>query len=363
MAALRHFHRRVCKGVFLKGAFGRNLGVSAPVSSQMMTVRDALNSAIDEELERDDRVLLMGEEVAMYDGAYKVSRGLWKKWGDKRVIDTPITEMGFAGICVGAAMAGLRPICEFMTFNFSMQAIDHVINSAAKTLYMSAGSVPVPIVFRGPNGAAAGVAAQHSQCFAAWYSNCPGLKVLSPYSAEDARGLLKSAVRDPNPVVVLENELMYGHSFEVSDEVLSPDFLLPIGKAKIEKEGNHVTLVAHSKPVGACLDAAKELEEQGISCEVINLRSIRPMDFDTIKESVMKTHHLISVEGGWPQSGVGSEILSRVLESEAFDHLDAPAVRVTGADVPMPYAATLEQAALPQTHNIVTTVKKLLNLQ
>ncbi|XP_078000871.1 pyruvate dehydrogenase E1 component subunit beta, mitochondrial-like [Glandiceps talaboti] len=341
----------------------RHFSASTRVSAQMMTVRDALNTALDEEMERDDKVFLMGEEVAMYDGAYKISRGLWSKWGDKRVVDTPITEMGFTGICVGAAMAGLKPICEFMTFNFSMQAIDQVVNSAAKTLYMSAGKVPVSIVFRGPNGAASGVAAQHSQCFAAWYSSCPGLKVVSPYSAEDARGLIKSAIRDPNPVVCLENELLYGVSFEMSDEAMSKDFLIPIGKAKIEREGSHVTLVSFSRSVDTCLNAANELEQLGVSCEVINLRSLRPLDFDTIKASVMKTHHLVSVEGGWPQCGVGSEILARLLESEAFDYLDSPAVRVTGADVPMPYAATLEQAALPQIHDIVATVKRNLGLQ
>merc|ERR1711976_460170 len=264
----------------------RNLSTTASVSVKQLTVRDALNSAIDEELERDDRVFVMGEEVAQYDGAYKVTRGLWKKYGDRRVIDTPITEMGFAGIAVGAAMNGLRPICEFMTFNFSMQAIDQVINSAAKTYYMSGGVVNIPIVFRGPNGCAAGVAAQHSQCFAAWYGHCPGLKVLSPYSSEDCKGLLKSAIRDNDPVVFLENELVYGTPFEMSDEALSEDFLIPIGKAKVEREGKHVTLVAHSKPVGLCLEAAKELEGVGVECEVINLRSIRPMDDQTIIKSV-----------------------------------------------------------------------------
>merc|ERR1711976_723158 len=321
----------------------RNLSTTAALKGKQLTVRDALNMALDEEIANDERVFVMGEEVAQYDGAYKVTRGLWKKYGDKRVIDTPITEMGFAGIAVGAAMAGLRPVCEFMTFNFSMQAIDQVINSAAKTFYMSAGTVPVPIVFRGPNGAAAGVAAQHSQCYAAWYGHCPGLKVVSPYSSEDAKGLLKTAIRDNDPVVVLENELMYGTPFEMSDEALSEDFLIPLGKAKVEREGKHVTLVAHSKPVGLCLEAAKELEGQGVQCEVINLRSIRPMDDQTIIKSVMKTNHLITVEGGWPQFGVGAEICARIIESPAFNYLDAPIVRVSGADVPMPYAKTLEQ--------------------
>lgn len=328
-----------------------------------VTVRDALNAAMDEEMDRDERVFLLGEEVAMYDGAYKVSRGLWKKYGDKRVIDTPITEIGFAGIAVGAALAGLKPICEFMTFNFSMQAIDHIINSAAKTFYMSAGMINVPIVFRGPNGAASGVAAQHSQCFAAWYANCPGLKVISPYSSEDCKGLLKSAIRDPDPVVFLENELLYGVPFEMSDEAMSKDFILPIGKAKIEKSGQHLTLVAHSKAVGTCLEAAKELAAAGIDCEVINLRTIRPLDEKCILESVMKTHHLITVEQGWPQSGIGAEICARVIESPAFDYLDAPVVRVTGADVPMPYTKSLEPLTIPQPQDVILAVKKVLNVQ
>lgn len=333
------------------------------VAAQQMTVRDALNSALDEEMERDERVFILGEEVAMYDGAYKVSRGLWKKYGDKRVIDTPITEMGFAGIAVGAAMNGLRPVCEFMTFNFSMQAIDQVINSAGKTFYMSAGQVNVPIVFRGPNGAAAGVAAQHSQCFGAWYSHCPGVKVLSPYSSEDAKGLLKAAIRDPDPVIFLENEILYGAQFEMSDEALSSDFVLPIGKAKVERQGKHITLVSHSKAVDICLDAAKVLAGEGIECEVVNLRSLRPLDMDTVLKSVAKTHHLITVEQGWPQSGIGSEICARIMESEVFFTLDAPAVRVCGADVPMPYTKSLEVAALPQPNDVVRVAKKILGVQ
>jgi pyruvate dehydrogenase E1 component beta subunit len=280
-----------------------------------MTCRDALNSAMDEEIARDERVFVMGEEVAEYDGAYKVTRGLWKKYGDKRLIDTPITEMGLAGIAVGAAMAGLRPICEFMTFNFSMQAIDQVVNSAAKTFYMSAGTVPVPMVFRGPNGAAAGVAAQHSQDFSSWYGHIPGLKVLSPYSSDDCRGLLKAAVRDDNPVVLLENEIMYGRSFPITDEALDKDYLIPIGKAKIEREGNDVTVVAFSMSVGVALEAADELSHKGISCEVINLRTIRPMDREAIINSVMKTNHLVTVEGCWPQFGVGAEISASIVES------------------------------------------------
>ncbi|XP_059480582.1 pyruvate dehydrogenase E1 component subunit beta, mitochondrial [Neocloeon triangulifer] len=332
------------------------------LAAQQMNVRDALNSALDEEMERDERVFILGEEVAMYDGAYKVSRGLWKKYGDKRVIDTPITEMGFAGIAVGAAMNGLRPVCEFMTFNFSMQAIDQVINSAGKTFYMSAGEINVPIVFRGPNGAAAGVAAQHSQCFGAWYSHCPGLKVISPYSAEDAKGLLKAAIRDPDPVICLENEILYGTAFDMSDEALSNEFVLPIGKAKVERQGKHITLVSHSKSVDTCLEASKLLAGEGIECEVINLRSLRPLDMDTVLKSVVKTHRLITVEQGWPQCGIGAEICARVMESEVFFHLDAPAVRITGADVPMPYTKSLEIAALPQPSDVVRTVKKLLGV-
>lgn len=341
-------------------AFRRSFSVSHNLNAKQLTVRDALNSAMDEEMERDDRVFVVGEEVARYDGAYKITRGLWKKYGDKRVVDTPITEMGFAGLAVGSALGGLRPICEFMTFNFAMQAIDHLINSAAKTMYMSAGLYNVPIVFRGPNGAAAGVAAQHSQCFAAWYGSCPGLKVISPYNAEDARGLLKAAIRDPDPVVFLENELLYGTAFPISDEALSKDFVLPIGKAKIERPGKHVTIVAHSKGVEVGLEAANLLAGQGIECEVINLRSIRPLDEATIISSLKKTNHLITLEQGWPGFGVGAEICARVMESEGFYHLDAPIIRVTGADVPMPYARSLEAAALPQSKDVVLAVKKIL---
>ncbi|XP_042310748.1 pyruvate dehydrogenase E1 component subunit beta, mitochondrial [Sceloporus undulatus] len=345
----------------LPGGPRRGFHGSAPAAAQV-TVRDALNQALDEELERDEKVFLLGEEVAQYDGAYKISRGLWKKYGDKRIIDTPISEMGFTGIAVGAAMAGLRPVCEFMTFNFSMQAIDHIINSAAKTFYMSSGLVPVPIVFRGPNGASAGVAAQHSQCFAAWYGHCPGLKVVSPWSAEDAKGLLKASIRDDNPVVMLENELMYGVPFEMSEDALSKDFIVPIGKAKIERQGNHITLVSHSRPVSHCLEAAAVLAKDGVECEVINLRSIRPMDIETVESSVMKTNNLVTVEGGWPQFGVGAEICARIMEGPAFNHLDAPVVRVTGADVPMPYAKILEDNCIPQVKDIIFAVKKTLNI-
>merc|ERR1719411_1314952 len=328
--------------------------------SRVISIREALNMAIDEELKRDERVFLIGEEVAEYDGAYKVSRGLWRKWGEKRIIDTPITEMGFAGIAIGAAFAGLKPVCEFMTFNFSMQAVDQVINSAAKTFYMSGGKVNVPIVFRGPNGCAKGVAAQHSQCFAAWYAHCPGLKVISPYDSEDCKGLLKAAVRDPDPVVFLENELLYGTAFDVEDKVMEPDFILPIGKAKIMRSGSDVSLVAHSIGVGFAMSAAEELAKEGISAEVVNLRSIRPLDMDTVNTSVMKTHHCITVEGGWPQHGVGAEVSASLAEGPAFHYLDAPVIRVSGVDAPMPYAKACEDAATPKPHNIVAAVKRAL---
>lgn len=323
-----------------------------------LNCRDALNSALDEELARDDRVFIIGEEVAQYDGAYKVTKGLHEKYGDRRVVDTPITEAGFTGLATGAAYAGLRPVAEFMTFNFSMQAIDHVVNSAAKTLYMSGGQINVPIVYRGPNGAAAGVAAQHSQCFAAWYGSVPGLKVVSPYDAEDCRGLLKAAIRDDNPVVCLENELMYNVTFkDVPDYVMDPDFTLPFGKAKVMREGTDVTVVAHSRPVGFALAAADILEKEGVSVEVINLRSIRPMDKTTIAESVKKTNRLVTVEGGWPSFGIGAEICAAVFESDAFDYLDAPVQRVSGADVPTPYAQNLEAKAFPSVDNIVTAIR------
>lgn len=332
-------------------------------ASQQMTVRDALNSALDEEMTRDDSVFIMGEEVGEYQGAYKITRGLLQKHGAMRVRDTPITEAGFTGIGCGAAMAGLRPVVEFMTFNFAMQAIDQIINSAAKTLYMSAGTIPVPIVFRGPNGAAAGVAAQHSQDYSAWYSQVPGLKVIMPYDAEDARGLLKASIRDPDPVVFLENEILYGESFPVDDKVLGKDFVLPIGKAKIQREGKDITLVSAGKLVGYNLKAAEILEkEAGISCEVLNLRTLKPLDRASIVKSVQKTHRMLSVEEGWPQCGMGSEIMASVIE-ECFDDLDAPPERITGAEVPMPYAANLEAAALPQVPDIVRVVKRMLNKQ
>ncbi|MFY8094438.1 MAG: pyruvate dehydrogenase complex E1 component subunit beta [Niveispirillum sp.] len=324
-------------------------------STQTLTVREALREGMAAEMRRDESVFLMGEEVAEYQGAYKISQGLLQEFGDKRVIDTPITEHGFAGLAVGAAFGGLRPIVEFMTMNFSMQAIDHIINSAAKTLYMSGGQMGCPIVFRGPNGAAARVGAQHSQCYASWYAHVPGLKVLAPYSAADAKGLMRAAIRDPNPVVFLENEILYGHSFEVPTD---PDFILPIGKAKIERAGTDVTIVAYSICVGHALVAAEKLAAEGISAEVINLRSIRPLDVDTIVESVKKTNRLVSVEESWPFAGIGSEIAALMME-HAFDYLDAPLARVCAKDVPLPYAANLEKLALPQPDDVVAAVKSV----
>ena len=325
-----------------------------------MTVREAINQGIDEEMEADERVFILGEEVAQYQGAYKVTEGLYQKYGDKRVIDTPITEMGFAGLAIGASFKELRPIVEFMTMNFAMQAIDQVIISAAKQYYMSAGDIACPIVFRGPNGNAAGTAAQHSQCFASWYSNCPGLKVVAPYSSEDAKGLMKAAIRDPNPVVVLEHELMYGVSFPMSDEAQSKDFVIPIGQAKIEREGSDVTIVTFSKMTGLALEAAEAMAAKGISVEVINLLSIRPLDRDTIINSAKKTGRVISLETGWPQCGVGSEIAALLMESDAFNYLDAPLERITGADVPMPYAKELEDAALPQLEDVCNTIDRIM---
>jgi pyruvate dehydrogenase E1 component beta subunit len=319
------------------------------------TVREALRDAMAEEMRNDERVFLMGEEVAEYQGAYKVSQGLLEEFGARRVVDTPITEHGFAGLGVGAAMYGLRPIVEFMTFNFAMQAIDHIINSAAKTHYMSGGQVSSPIVFRGPNGAAARVAAQHSQCYASWYAHVPGLKVVAPYSAADAKGLLKSAIRDDNPVIFLENEILYGQSFEVPD---SKDWVVPIGKARVVRPGKDVTITAFSLMVGKALAAAEKLAEEGIEAEVIDLRSLRPLDTETIVASVKKTNRLVTCEEGWGFAGIGSEVASVVME-QAFDWLDAPVKRVFGVDVPMPYAANLEALALPQAETIVAGAKEV----
>jgi len=321
-----------------------------------ITVREALRDAMALELRRDDSVFLIGEEVAQYQGAYKISQGLLDEFGPRRIIDTPITEHGFTGMSVGAALNGLRPIVEFMTFNFAMQAMDQIINSAAKTLYMSGGQMGCPIVFRGPNGAAARVAAQHSQCYASWYAHVPGLKVLAPWSSADAKGLLRAAIRDPNPVIVLENEILYGHTFDcpVDDE-----FILPIGRAKVERSGDRVTIVAFGIMVGVALQAAEELAKQGVEAEVINLRSLRPLDTASIVASVKKTNRLVTVEEGWPYAGIGAEVAMQVIE-HAFDWLDAPPVRVHGLDVPLPYAANLEKHALPQPDWVVDAVKKIV---
>ena len=329
----------------------REWGATAPT-----TVREALRDAMALEMRRDADVFLMGEEVAQYQGAYKISQGLLDEFGPRRIIDTPITEHGFTGMAVGAAMAGLRPIVEFMTFNFAMQAIDQIINSAAKTLYMSGGQMGCPIVFRGPNGAASRVAAQHSQCYASWYAHVPGLKVVAPWSAADAKGLLRSAIRDPNPVVVLENEILYGQTFDCPTD---PEFTVPIGKAKVERAGRHVTIVAFSIMVGVALKAAEALAAEGIEAEVINLRSLRPLDTATIVESVKKTNRVVSVEEGWPTAGIGAEIAMQVVE-HCFDWLDAPPVRVAGLDVPLPYAANLEKLALPQPQWVIDAVKKII---
>ena len=320
------------------------------------TVRDALRDAMAEEMRRDDRVFLIGEEVAQYQGAYKVSRDLLQEFGDQRVVDTPITEHGFAGLGVGAAMSGLKPIVEFMTFNFAMQAIDHIINSAAKTLYMSGGQIRADIVFRGPNGAASRVGAQHSQDYSAWYAQIPGLKVIAPYDAADAKGLLKAAIRDPNPVVFLEHEMLYGTEFDVPE---GDDYVLPIGKAKVRREGTDVTITAHSRMVGFALQAAEKLAEEGISAEVIDLRTLRPLDHETIVESVKKTSRLVSAEEGWGPMGVGAEVVARVIE-HAFDYLDAPPLRVHQEDVPLPYAANLEVLSLPGTDKIIAAVKQVM---
>jgi pyruvate dehydrogenase E1 component beta subunit len=326
-----------------------------PAGTEMvtMTIREALRDAMAEEMRRDGDVFIMGEEVAEYQGAYKVTQGLLQEFGARRVIDTPITEHGFAGVGVGAAMAGLKPIVEFMTFNFAMQAIDQIINSAAKTLYMSGGQMTAQIVFRGPNGAAARVGAQHSQDYSAWYSQVPGLKVVAPYTAADYKGLLKAAIRDPNPVIFLENEMLYGHSGEVPK---LDDYIVPIGKAKVARAGKDVTIISWSNGMSYALKAADELAKEGIEAEVVDLRTLRPLDTDTIIESVKKTSRAVTVEEGWQQSGVGAEIAARIME-HAFDYLDAPVARVSGKDVPMPYAANLEKLALPSVADVVAAAK------
>jgi len=336
----------------------KNSSPAIPKDTAMvaLSVREALRDAMAEEMRRDDSVFIIGEEVAEYEGAYKVTQGLLREFGARRVVDTPITEHGFAGLGIGAAFAGLRPIVEFMTFNFAMQAMDQIINSAAKTRYMSGGQMDCPIVFRGPNGAAARVAAQHSQDYAAWYSHIPGLKVVMPYTASDAKGLLKSAIRDPNPVIFLENEILYGRKFEVP---VLDDFLVPIGKARIAREGKDLTIVSFGIGMVLALTAAEELDHDGIGAEVIDLRTIRPMDSATIIQSVKKTGRCITVEEGWPQSGIGAEIIAKIMEG-AFDYLDAPVIRICGKDVPMPYAANLEKLALPNAGEIVAAAKAVL---
>ena len=323
--------------------------------TKTMTVREALRDAMVEEMRRDDSVFLIGEEVAEYQGAYKVSQGLLEEFGARRVIDTPITEQGFTGLGVGAGFAGLRPIVEFMTFNFAMQAIDQIINSAGKTRYMSGGQMSCPIVFRGPNGIAARVAAQHSQCYASWYAHCPGLKVVAPYTGADHKGLLKAAIRDPNPVVFLEHELVYGESFAVPDD---PEFIVPIGRARIARAGEHVTITAFSRMVKLAMQAAEELEKAGISAEVIDLRTLRPFDVETVVASVKKTNRIVAVEEGWPFAGIGSELAAIMME-ECFDWLDAPVKRVAGKDVPLPYAANLERLAVPQVEDIVAAAHEV----
>ncbi len=340
---------------------GEPVKVSAPANPKgtamvTLSVREALRDAMAEEMRRDDSVFIIGEEVAEYEGAYKVTQGLLQEFGPRRVVDTPITEHAFAGLGIGAAFAGLRPIVEFMTFNFAMQAMDQIINSAAKTRYMSGGQMDCPIVFRGPNGAAARVAAQHSQDYAAWYSHIPGLKVVMPYTAADAKGLLKSAIRDPNPVIFLENEILYGHKFEMPAR---DDFLVPIGKARIARAGKDVTIVSFGIGMVHALHAAEELKREGIDAEVVDLRTIRPMDSAAIIQSVKKTGRCVTVEEGWPQSGVGAEIIAKIMEG-AFDYLDAPVIRICGKDVPMPYAANLERLALPNAEEIVAAAKAVL---
>jgi pyruvate dehydrogenase E1 component beta subunit len=334
----------------------REPGIAPGTEMVTLSVREALRDAMAEEMRRDPDVFLMGEEVAQYQGAYKVSQGLLEEFGDKRVIDTPITEQGFAGIGVGAAFAGLKPIVEFMTWNFAMQAIDQIVNSAAKTRYMSGGSMRAPVVFRGPNGAAARVAAQHSQCYSAWYAHVPGMKVVAPFTAADAKGLLKSAIRDPNPVIFLENEILYGSHGPVPKV---DDWLVPIGKARIARAGSDVTIVSFARGMVYALEAAEALAKDGVDAEVIDLRTLRPLDLDTVLTSVRKTNRIVTVEEAWPVCSVGSEICAQVA-MQAFDHLDAPPAKVSGADVPMPYAANLEKLALPSTERVVAAVKSVL---
>ncbi len=352
-AVVRQAHHEDVSGIVGGSDIPSDPDIPAGTKMVSTTVREALRDAMAEEMRSDDRVFIMGEEVAEYQGAYKITQGLLEEFGARRVVDTPITEHGFAGIGVGAAMAGLRPIVEFMTFNFALQAMDHIVNSAAKTRYMSGGQMGAPIVFRGPNGAASRVAAQHSQCFAAWFGHIPGLKVVAPYEAADAKGLLKAAIRDPNPVIFLENEIMYGQSFDVPD---MDDFVLPIGKARVHRSGKDVSIVSFGIGIRYAEDAARELAELGIDAEIIDLRTIRPMDVETVVNSVKKTNRCITVEEGFPQSGIGAEIAAQIMQ-HAFDYLDAPVLRVTGKDVPMPYAANLEKLALPSVAEVIEAVR------
>lgn len=337
------------RGSFLQKMVANRQFHQSQILNDKMSVRESINSAMSDEIERDEKVFLIGEEVALYNGAYKVSKGMHDRYGDKRIVDTPITEAGFTGIGVGAGLYGLRPIVEFMTFNFALQAIDHIINSCAKTHYMSEGDLKCPIVFRGINGVSASVGAQHTQCFGSWYSQVPGLKVVSPWNIEDCRGLIKAAIRDDDPVVVLENEMMYGIEFDVDPKIMDKDFLIEIGKAKIERPGTDVTITAHAKMVGHSLAAAEILQrDHNINCEVVNLRSLRPLDRHAIINSVKKTNRLVNVEEGWPQCGIGAEIAGILMESEAFDYLDAPMERLAGVEVPMPYSWEIEGYAVPQ---------------
>ncbi|KAH9599620.1 Transketolase [Trypanosoma melophagium] len=330
-------------------------------ASTTVLVRDAINKALDEEMERDKSVFILGEEVGQYQGAYKVTKGLLDKYGTTRVVDTPITEHGFTGMAVGAAMNGLRPVCEFMTFNFAMQAIDQIVNSAAKGLYMSGGQLHCPVVFRGPNGASVGVGAQHSQCFASWYASVPGLKVFAPYSSEDARGMIKSAIRDNNPVVVLEHELLYGESFPLSAAALEKDFTIPFGKAKVEREGRHLTMISFSRGVEYCLKAAELLAREGVEVEVLNLRSLRPIDRQAIFASVRKTGRAMTVDESFPICSIGAEVCALIMESDAFDYLDAPMERVSCADCPAPYAKELEMASQPQVTDVLAVARRVLS--
>lgn len=338
----------------------RKRNFCSAVIPENATVREGLNTVLHQEFGRDGRYILIGEEVADYQGAYKISKGMVQKFGSDRIIDTPITEMGFTGMAVGSALNGLLPVVEFMSFNFSMQSIDHIVNSAGKLLYMSGGKINVPITFRGTNGAAKAVGAQHSQCFAAWYGSVPGLKVVCIYDTQDAIGLLRAALRNPDPVVVLENEIMYGMSFQVPEEARDPDYMIEIGKAHIRREGTDITLVGHGRMVENCDVAAEELAKEGISAEVINLRSIRPLDRDTLIRSVQKTNRLVCCEEGWPQHGVGAEICALMMESEAFDYLDAPVERVCATDVPMPYCVDLEDMVLPKASDVLSAARRAL---